>query len=1119
VVRGIEGRETDAVRRTAIRETLLFWRRQEEPGRAGEASGTAEGGIRALADVVFDGVAVVEEGGRISEANELFASMFGYEQPEVVGRTLAEFVTPESRGLVEKSVSAGLEEAYEVVGLKRDDTPLNVEIRARPSSYGGRAVHLVAVRDVTGGKEVKGRLSQAGYRALVEQIPAVTYTQEPKAGHHFASLYLSPQAERMLGHALEEFASDPGMWVRLIHPEDRERVLAEGARANESGEQFSAEYRLLTKDGRVVWVCDEATLVSDDEGRPLCWQGVLTDVTGKKQAEEALKESEQRFRSLVQNSLDIITLVEADGTVRYVSPAIERVLGYRPEERVGRNTFELVHPDDVARARRLFAEGLRSPGATSSIGVRMRHRDGSWRHIETKGANRLDDPGVDAVVLNSRDVTERERTEEALKENERRYADLLSSTRAYVYRCLNEPGWPNEFVSDYAIELTGYAPEELLVGGTMRFGDLIVEEDRQKVWDEVQTSLDRRERFKIRYTIRHSDGTPRHVEEYGQGVYDQEGDVEAIEGIVYDVTELKRAEERLREAEERYRALVEQIPAVTYIQKIGQSSESTYVSPQMETMLGYKPEECTSDPEHWIKIMHPADRERVLAEDARTNESGEPFRMEFRQFAKDGSVVWIRDEAVLVRDEEGAPSYWLGIQYDITERKRAEERLAYQLNLTETITDNAADPLFMTDARGRVTFMNPAAEQTFGWNREELLGRVLHEQIHHHRPDGRPYPASECPVGRVIVSERTLRDHEDVFFRKDGSTVDVVCSNAAIVVDGKITGAVLVVHDVTERKRVERALKESDARLGTIFEGAAIGITLMDRSGRILESNPALRTMLGYGEEELRGTLFTAFTHPDDAATDTKLFRELLVGERDGYELEKRYLRKDGRVVWARLSGSLVSDSEGKWRYAIGMVEDITERKRAEQEMEEIRIAERRRLARDLHDVVLQDLASVVQAMQAARRRAAAVGADSFFDEEIDALRRSAKEVRETVLELRSDRPEGQRPFVKTIEALVKSNRDMAPERTMRLEVREGFPPELPERIGVELRRIIREALTNARRHSYARRVEVVLSAGHREVCAEVADDGVGFDPASVCEGVGLAGMRERVSGLGGGWR
>jgi PAS domain S-box-containing protein len=786
-----------------------------------------------------------------------------------------------------------------------------------------------------------------------------------------------------------------------------------------------------------------------------------------------------------------------DNPVVYVNPCFERMTGYAAEEVVGRNC-RFLHGEDRDQPALQELRGALKEGRGCRVVLRNYRKDGSlfWNELEVTPV-RDDDGRLTHFVGVFRTAVEHQHEEGANGDN----GVLESITDAFV---AVDREWRFTYLNERATLALRRTRAELL---------------GKNMWEEFPEALGLPAYREYHRAM--TSGNSVHFEEFNPwlGIWVEVHAYPSESGLaVYfrDISERKQAEERLREAEERYRALVEQIPAVTYIQKIGQSSESTYVSPQMETMLGYKPEECTSDPEHWIKIMHPADRERVLAEDARTNESGEPFRMEFRQFAKDGSVVWIRDEAVLVRDEEGAPSYWLGIQYDITERKRAEERLAYQLNLTETITDNAADPLFMTDARGRVTFMNPAAEQTFGWNREELLGRVLHEQIHHHRPDGRPYPASECPVGRVIVSERTLRDHEDVFFRKDGSTVDVVCSNAAIVVDGKITGAVLVVHDVTERKRVERALKESDARLGTIFEGAAIGITLMDRSGRILESNPALRTMLGYGEEELRGTLFTAFTHPDDAATDTKLFRELLVGERDGYELEKRYLRKDGRVVWARLSGSLVSDSEGKWRYAIGMVEDITERKRAEQEMEEIRIAERRRLARDLHDVVLQDLASVVQAMQAARRRAAAVGADSFFDEEIDALRRSAKEVRETVLELRSDRPEGQRPFVKTIEALVKSNRDMAPERTMRLEVREGFPPELPERIGVELRRIIREALTNARRHSYARRVEVVLSAGHREVCAEVADDGVGFDPASVREGVGLAGMRERVTELDG---
>ncbi|HEU4847065.1 MAG TPA: PAS domain S-box protein, partial [Rubrobacteraceae bacterium] len=874
------------MRRTAIRETLLFWRSHEEPGRAGEASEKDAGVLRALAGVVFEGVAVVEEGGRISEANEIFASVFGYELPEVVGRTLEEFVIPEFRGLVEKSLSAGFGETYEAVAMKRDGTPLNVEIRSQPSSYGGRVVHLVAVRDIIGDNGVEGRLGQAGYRALVEQIPAVTYTQEPKAGHHFASLYLSPQAERMLGYTLDEFASDPGLWVRLIHPDDRERVLAEDARTDETGEQFSAEYRLLTRDGRMVWVRDEATLVSDEDGRPLCWQGVLTDVTDRKQAEEALKESEQRFRSLVQNSSDIITLVGADGTILYVSPAIERVLGYRPEERVGSNTFELVHPDDVARARRLFARDLRNPGATSSIGVRVRHRDGSWRYVETTGTNRLDEPGVEAVVLNSRDVTEREWTEVALKESERRYADLLSSTRAYIYRCLNEPGWPIEFASAYALELTGYAPEKLMVGGTVRFGDLVVEEDRQRVWDEVQTALQRRERFKIRYAIRRRDGTLRHVEQYGQGVYDQEDNVEAIEGIVYDVTELKRAETRLREAEERYRTLVEEIPAVTYIKAVDDSSQSSYVSPQIEDMLGYKPEEWTSDPDQWIKIMHPADRERVLAEVARTDETGEPFRMEFRQFAKDGRVVWVRDEAVLVRDEEGNPSYWLGFQYDITKRKRSEEaRKESELRL-RTVISNVPVVLFAINFAGVISLSEGKGMGALGLEPGEVVGRSISEVF-----GGVPGILED--VDRALAGE-TLSAVREVDSRTFEMWYSPVRANT-----GEVTGVTGVSIDITDRKRAEEELKESAGRFRSTFENAPIGMALVSLDNHYRQVNQAFCDMLGYSQEELLSRRTFDITHPDDLEASIARTRALLEGTVERDLLEKRYIRADGDIVWA----------------------------------------------------------------------------------------------------------------------------------------------------------------------------------------------------------------------------
>jgi PAS domain S-box-containing protein len=148
---------------------------------------------------------------------------------------------------------------------------------------------------------------------------------------------------------------------------------------------------------------------------------------------------------------------------------------------------------------------------------------------------------------------------------------------------------------------------------------------------------------------------------------------------------------QLREAETRYRTLVEQTPAITYVQEPLQSSNPkavTYVSPQYETILGYPAESHMIDEEHWLRTLHPEDRERVLAEEARTDKTGEPFKVEYRVIARDGRVVWVRDEATLVRDEEGQPLYWLGVQYDVTEQKREaqeRERLEQELRIARLI--------------------------------------------------------------------------------------------------------------------------------------------------------------------------------------------------------------------------------------------------------------------------------------------------------------------------------------------------------------------------------------------------------------------------------------------------
>jgi PAS domain S-box-containing protein len=153
----------------------------------------------------------------------------------------------------------------------------------------------------------------------------------------------------------------------------------------------------------------------------------------------------------------------------------------------------------------------------------------------------------------------------------------------------------------------------------------------------------------------------------------------------------KELEAYSSEAETRYRTLMEQIPAITYVQEPLESSNPkavTYVSPQYETILGYPPESKIIDEEHWLRIVHPEDRERVLAEEARTDRTGEHFNVEYRVIGGDGRVVWVRDEATLVRDEEGQPLYWLGVQYDVTEQKREaqeRERIEQELRIARLI--------------------------------------------------------------------------------------------------------------------------------------------------------------------------------------------------------------------------------------------------------------------------------------------------------------------------------------------------------------------------------------------------------------------------------------------------
>jgi PAS domain S-box-containing protein len=269
---------------------------------------------------------------------------------------------------------------------------------------------------------------------------------------------------------------------------------------------------------------------------------------------------------------------------------------------------------------------------------------------------------------------------------------------------------------------------------------------------------------------------------------------------LYDEAQ-KEISERKR-AETRFRTLVEQIPAVTYIQNPGGAKSMQYVSPQIEDMLGYSPRTEAIDDEFLIGMLHPDDRERFLAEDRRTDETGEPFRIEYRQFAKDGRMVWVRDEAVLVRDEGGRPLYWLGVQYDITEQKRVEEALKESEELYRTVVEQAAENIFLVDVETkRVLEANAALRRSLGYEPEEFKDMTLYDIVAHDRQSVDQNTQRILEEGQRYLGERRYR-------RKDGSLVDVEVSASPIFYGGGEAMSI-VAHDITERRKAEEALDEA----------------------------------------------------------------------------------------------------------------------------------------------------------------------------------------------------------------------------------------------------------------------------------------------------------------------
>ena len=481
-------------------------------------------------------------------------------------------------------------------------------------------------------------------------------------------VYVNESFIRMTGYSSAEIV---GKTPRILQGPGTDRSrLNEIRAALTRWEPVTVELLNYRKDGTEFWVEISIEPVNDERGNYTHWVSVLRDITARRQYQESLRESEQRLRTiLVQYISDIITILEADGTIRYVSPAVERVLGYKPEELIGKNIFDYVHPEDVEGAVKELGPIQSPPETREPVEVRFRHKDGSWRYLEGIGNNLIDDPALGGVVINSRDVTWRKQAEEKLKKSYDLLQAVMEGTTDAVfvkdlqgrYLMINRAG--AEAVGKSADEVIGKDDVELF---DYEDGREVMDDDREIITTgETRTTEDTKTTDGVTQTFLVTKGPYR----------DASGDVAGMFGVARDITDRKESEEALRRSEGSLAAAQKMAHVGNWEQVLG---GDLYWSDELYRIYGFTPQQFVPTYEDFIGMVHPDDRDYVEKTQEEILRAGKRPTIECRIVRPDGEVRVVQNSFDMDYDEMGELRRIVGTTQDVTERKVLEERLEYQ---------------------------------------------------------------------------------------------------------------------------------------------------------------------------------------------------------------------------------------------------------------------------------------------------------------------------------------------------------------------------------------------------------------------------------------------------------
>jgi two-component system cell cycle sensor histidine kinase/response regulator CckA len=623
-----------------------------------------------------------------------------------------------------------------------------------------------------------------------------------------------------------------------------------------------------------------------------------------------LPESEARYRMLVEMSIDGIAIVRDDRIIYFNNRMIEAT-GYTRQELQNLPFHEFIHPDDRAMVIEQYHRGLADEVSSGTLEFRALTKDGTPLYTEIN-AVRAEWEGSPAVLCFFRDISERKAAERALAESEQRYRDMVENIEDIIY-VMDDKG-RFVFFNKALEKFSGLTRDEIL---SVSFTGIITPESLKRVGEIYRRQLAGQDVGTFEMEFRNKKGEIITLEARERVIWKEDRAVE-VHGIGRDITERKRTETALRESEERYRALYEDNPSMYFtIDGVGTVLS---VNPFGAEQLGYTIDELVGHPV--LAIFHQDDKDAVTRQMRACLENpGQVARWEFRKVRKDGSVLWVREAARAVRRADGTPVIFIVCE-DITEHKRAEEALRESEERYRGLVDVSPDAV-VVHSEGKVVFLNAAATKLLGARvPEDIIGKPAFDFVH---PDYRAIIAER--VRKALADGTPAPLMQEKFIRTDGTVIDGEVAAIPLTYQSK-PAMLVVVRDVSDRKRAEEALIARERALNNIFEFTGTATIIVEEDATISKCNHEFEKLSGYKREEIEGKQsWTVFVHPDDVDRAKGFFDAGGEGDpsgRAGHEF--RFINRDGIVKYIHLTVGLIPET----KQSVAAFLDISDRRRSE---------------------------------------------------------------------------------------------------------------------------------------------------------------------------------------------